>query len=70
MQRWAVRCPIPEALIRRRFAKRGFFTELTNLYKNWNCSAENSTEFDRYHKEIEALAVVTDITFLVKSTSL
>ena len=36
---------------------RGFFTELTNLYKNWNYSAPGSTEFDRYRKDILDLAV-------------
>lgn len=36
---------------------RGFFTELTSLYKNWNYSASGSTEFDRYRKEIVDLAV-------------
>jgi V/A-type H+-transporting ATPase subunit A len=35
---------------------RGFFTEVTNLYKNWNYSAPGSTDFDRYRKEIAALA--------------
>jgi len=35
---------------------RGFFTEVTNLYKNWNYSAFGSAEFDRYQKEIAALA--------------
>ncbi|MDD1607915.1 MAG: V-type ATP synthase subunit A [Methylococcaceae bacterium] len=37
-------------------AARSFFTELTSLYKNWNYSAENSAEFERYHQEIKALA--------------
>ena len=36
---------------------RGFFTEVTNLYKNWNYSAPGSTDFDRYRKEIVELAV-------------
>jgi V/A-type H+/Na+-transporting ATPase subunit A len=36
---------------------RGFFTEVTNLYKNWNYSAPGSTDFDRYRKEIVDLAV-------------
>jgi len=35
---------------------RGFFTEVTNLYKNWNYSAPGSTDFDRYRKEIVELA--------------
>jgi len=35
---------------------RGFFTELTSLYKNWNYSAPGSSEFERYRKEITALA--------------
>ena len=34
---------------------RSFFTELTSLYKNWNYSASDSTEFDRYRKEIMVL---------------
>ena len=36
---------------------RGFFTELTSHYKNWNYSAPDSTEFNRYRKEIVDLAV-------------
>ena len=36
---------------------RGFFTELTSHYKNWNYSAPGSNEFDRYRKEIVDLAV-------------
>ena len=35
---------------------RGFFTEITNIYKNWNYSAPGSTDFDRYRKEIVDLA--------------
>jgi len=35
---------------------RGFFTEVTNLYKNWNYSASGSAEFERYRKEIIDLA--------------
>jgi V/A-type H+-transporting ATPase subunit A len=38
-------------------AARGFFTEITNIYKNWNYSAPGSTDFDRYRKEIVDLAV-------------
>jgi len=37
-------------------AARGFFTELTSLYKNWNYSALKSADFDRYHHEILSLA--------------
>jgi V/A-type H+/Na+-transporting ATPase subunit A len=37
-------------------AARGFFTELTSLYKNWNYSALKSADFDRYHQEILSLA--------------
>jgi len=36
---------------------RSFFTELTGLYKNWNYSSPDSQEFERYRKEIVALAV-------------
>jgi len=36
---------------------RSFFTELTGLYKNWNYSSPDSLEFERYRKEIVALAV-------------
>ena len=35
---------------------RSFFTEITNIYKNWNYSPPGSSEFDRYRKEIVALA--------------
>lgn len=35
---------------------REFFTELTGLYKNWNYSAPDSQDFERYRKEILALA--------------
>jgi V/A-type H+-transporting ATPase subunit A len=35
---------------------RDFFTELTNIYKNWNYSAFNSTEFNGYQQELENLA--------------
>ncbi len=35
---------------------RGFFTEVTSLYKNWNYSAPGSTDFDRYRNEIVELA--------------
>ena len=35
---------------------RGFFTEVTSLYKNWNYSAPSSNDFDRYRKEIVELA--------------
>jgi V/A-type H+-transporting ATPase subunit A len=35
---------------------RDFFTELTNIYKNWNYSAFDSNEFANYRNEIIALA--------------
>ena len=35
---------------------RDFFTRLTGLYKNWNYSAPETAEFERYRKEIEELA--------------
>ena len=35
---------------------RDFFTRLTGLYKNWNYSRPESTDFTRYRKEIEELA--------------
>ena len=35
---------------------RDFFTRLTGLYKNWNYSRPESTDFTRYRKEIEDLA--------------
>lgn len=35
---------------------RDFFTELTNIYKNWNYSAFNSKEFTNYRNELIALA--------------
>ncbi|MCX7106972.1 MAG: V-type ATP synthase subunit A [Methylococcales bacterium] len=35
---------------------RSFFTELTSHYKNWNYSAPDSAEFNRYRKEIMDLA--------------
>lgn len=39
-------------------AARDFFTELTSLYKNWNYSAPESVEFDRYRKSIVELAAL------------
>ena len=35
---------------------RTFFTRLTNLYKNWNYSAPDSPDFNRYRQEIIDLA--------------
>ena len=35
---------------------RDFFTELTNIYKNWNYSAFDSKEFTNYCNDIVALA--------------
>jgi V/A-type H+-transporting ATPase subunit A len=35
---------------------RDFFTRLTGLYKNWNYSRPESSDFTRYRKEIEELA--------------
>jgi V/A-type H+/Na+-transporting ATPase subunit A len=35
---------------------RSFFTELTSLYKNWNYSALNSADYQRYQQDIIALA--------------
>jgi V/A-type H+-transporting ATPase subunit A len=35
---------------------RSFFTELTSHYKNWNYSAPDSAEFNRYRKEIMDIA--------------
>ncbi len=35
---------------------RDFFTRLTGLYKNWNYSRPESTDFTRYRKDIEELA--------------
>ncbi len=35
---------------------RSFFTELTSHYKNWNYTAPDSAEFNRYRKEIVDLA--------------
>ena len=35
---------------------RDFFTELTNIYKNWNYSAFDSKEFTNYRNDIVALA--------------
>jgi V/A-type H+-transporting ATPase subunit A len=35
---------------------RSFFTELTSHYKNWNYSAPDSAEFNRYRKEIIDIA--------------
>lgn len=37
---------------------RDFFTELTSLYKNWNYSAPESVEFNRYRKSIVELAAL------------
>lgn len=37
-------------------ATRNFFTELTSLYKNWNYSALNSSDFEHYQQEIITLA--------------
>lgn len=35
---------------------RDFFTQVTGLYKNWNYSALDSPEYERYHSEITGLA--------------
>ncbi len=35
---------------------RDFFTQLTSLYKNWNYSAPDSPDYQRYRSEIETLA--------------
>ena len=35
---------------------RNFFTQITSLYKNWNYSAPDSPEYERYRSEITQLA--------------
>jgi len=37
-------------------AARGFFTELTSLYRNWNYSVPDSVDFGRYRNDIVTLA--------------
>lgn len=34
---------------------RGFFTKLTNLYKNWNYASQESAEYQQYLNDIEAM---------------
>jgi len=41
---------------------REFFIKLTGLYKNWNYSPQESPEFERYRKEIEALVARHSLT--------